>query len=110
MLINTTPLGMASHTESDPSSHEVPLNILKKLRPKCVVYDLVYNPLETPLITHAKSCGLKTQGGLPMLVHQGAKAFEYWTGKSIDKTTIKLAIETLSKQLAQNVEPEVITA
>jgi shikimate 5-dehydrogenase len=45
------------------------------------VYDLVYNPADTPLLIAAQEAGAKTLGGLAMLVYQGAKAFELWTGK-----------------------------
>ena len=46
-----------------------------------LVYDLVYNPVDTPLLLAAKRAGAKTLGGLAMLVYQGASAFELWTGK-----------------------------
>ena len=46
-----------------------------------LVYDLVYNPQETPLIQEAKKAGARTLGGLPMLVYQGADAFTLWTGR-----------------------------
>ena len=42
---------------------------------------MVYNPIETPLLRDAKAAGARTLGGLGMLVYQGAKAFELWTGK-----------------------------
>lgn len=42
------------------------------------VMDLVYRPLETPLLARARAAGLATQSGLPMLLHQGALAFERW--------------------------------
>jgi len=44
------------------------------------VMDMVYNPIETPLLSAAKPHGVKTIHGLDMLLHQGAKAFEIWTG------------------------------
>ena len=43
--------------------------------------DLVYNPAETPLLEAAKAAGARTLGGLPMLVYQGAAAFELWVGR-----------------------------
>jgi len=45
-----------------------------------VVFDIVYNPPETPLLKAARSAGAKTIDGVAMLVHQGAKAFELWFG------------------------------
>jgi shikimate dehydrogenase len=51
------------------------------LQPGVLVCDLVYNPLETPLLRLAKQKGAKTLGGLGMLVYQGAAAFTLWTGR-----------------------------
>jgi shikimate dehydrogenase len=50
------------------------------LNPRMTVFDIVYNPRETRLLREAKSVGAKTVGGLNMLVHQGALAFQIWTG------------------------------
>lgn len=47
-----------------------------------LVYDLVYNPPVTPLLALARKRGARVLGGLPMLVYQGAAAFELWTGQS----------------------------
>ncbi|MEP6872681.1 MAG: shikimate dehydrogenase, partial [Anaerolineaceae bacterium] len=44
------------------------------------IVDIVYAPQETPLLADARARGLPTLGGLPMLVYQGALAFELWTG------------------------------
>ena len=41
----------------------------------------MYNPLETPLLREARKAGARTLGGLPMLVYQGAEAFQLWTGR-----------------------------
>ena len=46
-----------------------------------LVYDLVYNPTETPLLREAKKAKAKALGGLSMLIRQGAIAFEMWTGR-----------------------------
>ncbi len=77
MVVNTTPMGMrgnAAENESPLDSVDIP--------PKQFVYDIVYNPAETPLIKQAKAAGARHLGGLPMLVYQGAAAFELWTGKT----------------------------
>jgi shikimate dehydrogenase len=47
-----------------------------------VVFDIVYNPLNTRLLQEAKKAGAKTIDGVMMLVYQGAEAFKIWTGKT----------------------------
>ena len=49
--------------------------------PATLIVDIVYAPEETPLLRAAHEAGLRTLGGLPMLIHQGALAFELWTGR-----------------------------
>jgi shikimate dehydrogenase len=49
------------------------------MHPKLVVFDIVYDPLETPLLHEAKAAGLQTIDGVKMLVHQGAASLALWT-------------------------------
>ncbi|MEK6692287.1 MAG: shikimate dehydrogenase [Nitrospirota bacterium] len=73
ILINATPLGMKK---------EDPLPVLPELLSQgLIVYDIVYNPPETPLLKEAKKRGAKTLGGLGMLLYQGALSFKIWTGQ-----------------------------
>ena len=75
LLVNCTPIGM-KHSESEGRSP-----IEAALIPKgALVYDVVYNPLETQFLIDARKRGARTLGGLSMLVYQGALAFELWTG------------------------------
>lgn len=74
ILINTTPIGMYPSVEKSP----IPAEFLHK---DLIVYDIVYNPLETKLMKDATKMGCNTIGGLDMLVNQGALAFEWWTNK-----------------------------
>jgi shikimate dehydrogenase len=53
----------------------------KFLTKDMLVCDLVYNPLETPLLKMAAAAGARTLAGLPMLIYQGAAAFELWTAR-----------------------------
>ncbi|GLS30086.1 shikimate dehydrogenase [Mesorhizobium albiziae] len=71
-LVNTTSLGM--HGESG----EVP--DLGRLPDQAVVTDIVYVPLQTPLLAAAAGRGLKTIDGLGMLLHQAVPGFERWFG------------------------------
>jgi len=76
LLVNCTSVGMKDSAGEGRS----PLGI--GLIPKrALVYDVVYNPLVTPLLAGAKKAGARTLGGLPMLVYQGAASLELWTGK-----------------------------
>lgn len=73
VLINCTSLGLKNNPWSD-------LSFVKTLPHGCIVSDIVYNPRETELLKKADSLGLQTHYGSGMLVHQGALAFEIWTG------------------------------
>lgn len=75
LLVNCTPAGMWPHVEASPLPDEVSLS------GELLVYDLVYRPRSTKLLREATLAGCRTQDGLAMLVHQGAAAFELWTGK-----------------------------
>jgi shikimate dehydrogenase len=77
ILINCTPIGM--HPKTDESL--VPPALLSK---DLTVFDIVYNPIETNLIKDAKAAGCTTISGVNMLVLQGAKSFEIFTGKKPD--------------------------
>ena len=68
LLVNTTSVGMQETDQLliDPDS----------LNPGTIVYEIVYTPLETPLLRVAREKGCQTIGGIGMLVHQGAIAFE----------------------------------
>ncbi len=88
MLINTTPIGMRGKAMGLSPVDE---KIVKTMNKDSIVYDIVYNPLKTELIKYAKKHGIKTIQGLDMLIYQGAKAFEIWTGKQPDTKIMKIA-------------------
>jgi len=73
VLINATPCGMTGN------HHPLPLE--PEEWTARIVFDLVYNPLETPLLKEAHARGIATIQGVEMFVHQGARQFELWTGK-----------------------------
>ena len=78
LLVNTTSLGMHG---------QPPLEIaVGLLPPKAVVADLVYTPLETPLLAAARAGGLRTADGLGMLLHQAVRGFELWFGQRPEVT------------------------
>jgi len=73
VLVNATPVGMAGRGD-------YPID-LDWLHPALFVYDLVYNPAETPLIAAARDRDLGCDNGLTMLALQGAESFALWTGE-----------------------------
>lgn len=75
LIVNCTSLGMLH----GPAEEASPLS-LKMIPSTALVFDLVYNPAETPLMKLAAVAGAKTLGGLSMLVYQGTKGFQLWTG------------------------------
>ncbi|MGZ4732911.1 MAG: shikimate dehydrogenase [Terriglobales bacterium] len=85
VLINATPCGMAGTKQALPIA-ENELNA-------GLVFDMVYNPLETPLLKLAKSRGLHVISGLEMFVQQGARQFEIWTGKPAPESEMMRVVE-----------------
>ena len=73
LLVNTTSLGMHGQPALDIDVGLLPSH--------AVVADLVYVPLETPLLAAARARGLKTADGLGMLLHQAVRGFELWFGQ-----------------------------
>ena len=72
LVVNTTALGMAG---------QPPLALnLATCKRDALVADIVYTPLETPLLLQAHARGLRTVGGLGMLLHQAVPGFERWFG------------------------------
>lgn len=72
LLANATSLGMAGQPALDINVADLP--------PSAVVADIVYVPLETPLLATAKKRGLRTADGLGMLLHQAVRGFSLWFG------------------------------
>jgi shikimate dehydrogenase len=79
LLVNTTSLGMHGQPELDIDTGLLPSD--------AVVADLVYVPLETPLLAAARAHGLKTADGLGMLLHQAVRGFELWFGQRPEVTS-----------------------
>jgi shikimate dehydrogenase len=73
LLVNTTSLGMHGQPALEVDTGLLPSH--------AVVADLVYVPLETPLLVAARTRGLKTADGLGMLLYQAVRGFELWFGQ-----------------------------
>ena len=91
IIINTTPVGTYPETANQ-------ITDLKKF-PKCeAVLDVVYNPLKSRLVQQAESLGMRASGGLPMLVAQGKRACELFTGMPIDDSKTEQIIQKVWHQ------------
>ncbi len=77
VIINATPIGMAGAGAKGGSASPLEENEINAR----FVFDLVYNPIETPLLRIARQKGIAVISGVEMFVLQGARQFEIWTGK-----------------------------
>ena len=89
LLVNATPLGMKGFPDLSFS--------LNELDKQALVFDIVYNPLETTLLKKAKKKGNKTINGLKMLLYQAQEAFKIWFDKKpkITKLLEKILIKEI---------------
>ena len=87
LVINATSIGMEPHAGVSP------LGDGAGLHDGMVVVDIVYKPLATQLLQQARAAGARTVDGLGMLVHQGARAFELWTGVTAPVDVMRRAIQ-----------------
>ncbi|MFI4898507.1 MAG: type I 3-dehydroquinate dehydratase [Phycisphaerales bacterium JB059] len=78
-IVNATPVGMRGGPAPDESP--LPMSVLDACRPGTVVFDTVYNPIETPLLRTARERGRPTIDGVARFVRQAALQFEEWTGR-----------------------------
>jgi 3-dehydroquinate dehydratase / shikimate dehydrogenase len=85
VLINSTPCGQKGIKQALPIA-ENELNA-------GLVFDMVYNPIETPLLKLAHGRGIPVVSGLEMFVQQGARQFEIWTGKPAPESEMLRAVE-----------------
>ncbi len=86
IVVNATPLGMKGPFENEFLLTSEQLESVK------FVYDLVTSRIDTPIICEAKKAKIPAIGGLEMLIHQGAKQFEIWTGQPAPMETMRDAI------------------
>ncbi len=85
LLINASSSGMEGRAS---------VNLQLELLPRqSLVYDLVYKPRDTALLNKASELGLRSAGGISMLLHQGARSFEIWTGETAPLDEMRRAID-----------------
>lgn len=74
LIVNCTPIGMHPNTNVSPIDK-------RYIEKSMTIFDVVYNPIKTRLLSYAEEKGAKAVSGVDMLVYQGAAAFELWTKK-----------------------------
>ncbi len=93
ILINATSVGMYPYVENTLVTAEM-------MHHDLIVFDIVYNPVETRLLREAKKANVKmTIDGVKMLVYQGAAAFEIWTGVEPPKDVMERAVRNALSDL-----------
>ena len=99
IVVNATSIGM--HPDDPLLLPSTALN------PQHLVCDIVYRPLQTPLLRAAQRQGARTVDGLGMLLHQGAKAFEIWTAHAFPLPLIRARLlEAVAEQPATSAPPQ----
>jgi 3-dehydroquinate dehydratase/shikimate dehydrogenase len=93
VLVNCTPVGMFPDVDATPVAADALSGRTARL-----VYDLIYNPIETRLLSEAAAAGCDTIGGLEMLVGQAVEQFEWWTGAKAPAEVMQAAAR---KKLAE---------
>ncbi|MCL6456688.1 MAG: shikimate dehydrogenase [Gorillibacterium sp.] len=86
LIINTTQVGM------HPFPGQTPFDV-SLISPHMLISDIIYNPRETLLLKEAQLRGAAVHGGLGMFVHQGAYAYELWTGQSAPVVAMRQIVE-----------------
>lgn len=92
LLVNATPVGMFPKVEACPVSEEVIRNC------KCI-FEVIYNPEKTRLMNIAEANGIKTIGGMAMLVWQAVVAHEIWSGAKYNDSDIAQLINDMNAAL-----------
>lgn len=87
LVINATSLGLKADDAAPLDEKQFSLNQTR------AVYDMIYRPAETKLLAAVKIAGCRSANGLGMLLHQGAKAFEIWTGQPAPRDVMRRALE-----------------
>jgi len=88
IIINTTSVGMSPNVDQSPLGQTPP-----PLGPDNLVFDSVYNPMKTRLLTQAQAAGARTISGVEMFVRQAVAQFEAWTGQRAPSDVMRQVIE-----------------
>lgn len=89
LLVQATSATLGSNPDAEAFAQSLPLD---RLPGDAAVVDMVYDPLRTAVLARADERGLRTVAGLGMLLHQGAIAFEMWTGREPPLAVMRAAL------------------
>lgn len=89
IYLNTTSLGMSPNVDESPFDFGIP-----KLKSNTLVFDCVYNPIETRLLRQSRDLGAKTVGGIEMFLRQAARQFEAWTGTTAPISAMRNSLKS----------------
>jgi shikimate dehydrogenase len=87
LLVNATSLGLKMEDSLPFDGQSFSLSNTR------AVYDMIYRPAETPLLRAAKAAGCRVANGIGMLLYQGAKALELWSGREAPVEVMRQALE-----------------
>ena len=92
IIVHTTPNGMY------PNNNDKPLVYAQQMNPNMVIFDIVYNPLETTILKEADKIGAVKVSGIKMFLYQGAEAFKIWTTMDADTDAMEdIILKSLRK-------------
>jgi shikimate dehydrogenase len=86
LIVNATSLGLNANDPSPLDDSRLPISEAR------LVFDMIYRPAVTPLLERARAAGCRTANGLGMLLHQGARALELWSGCNAPITEMRQAL------------------
>ncbi|WP_236919153.1 shikimate dehydrogenase [Ereboglobus luteus] len=86
LIINATSSGLRP-------ADEPPIDLAALTPRPLAVFDMIYNPPQTPLLAQAAALGIPRANGLSMLIHQGARSLEIWTGETIPVEAMRNALQ-----------------
>jgi shikimate dehydrogenase len=91
VIVNATPVGTAGRNDAIHSILPTGHGLLHEGQ---IVYDMVYNPFETPMLAEASSTGAVTIQGIEMLIAQAARSFHIWTGQELPLDIVRNRVIT----------------
>ena len=104
VILNATSIGMAGQTAPQILTAA---DFAAGLKAR-FVFDVVYNPVDTPLLKAARQAGMQVITGVEMFIQQGARQFEIWTGKPApEDEMLKVVVHALRQQTETGTMPEI---